>query len=934
MTAQGAESRTPAESLAGFQLGDPSLRVELVAAEPLVESPCAFAFDEGGRLFVAENRGYPNVSEPAQGRIALLNDKDGDGRMDERTTFAEGLTYPNGVLPWRGGLIVTCAPDVLYLRDTDGDGRADEKRVLLTGFATTGSTQLRVNAPTLGPDGWIYLAAGLSGGVISAPEHPGRAQLKMTADLRFHPDTLEVENTDGRSQYGQSFDDFGRRFICMNRLPVQHVVMPARWLRRNPQLTFTDAVQDCHERDVKTALKGGGDGVRLFPLSNNVTTADSHAGSFSAACGVFVWTGGALPDAYRGNVLSCDPTGNLVHMDRLEPRGATFVAKPAFEKREFLSSKDDWFRPVYLGTGPDGALYVADMYRAVIEHTDYLPAEVRKRTDFDSGKSMGRIWRVTSKPIGKFDAARVADGEAKVKSLASENGWQRATALRLLREKPVSTESLKAALAGNTPAAQAAILHLLAQQSGLDSEALQIGANAGEPEVREVGLRLWLEHHQPQWWMPDPAVLGNESNARTRFLAALTLGDIPEGISALAAIAAKDAGDRWTRAAALSGIAGRESDFLTAFLHEVKNVGEGESEILRGLGRSFPDLTSLRNALATPEGERESANPLMLTAKMSLLLGNAERNNARLIATEGDKWMQELLSHAATLALDPNRDAAERRLGIALLGRMNWAVSGNTLLEIAVKEPNEVLRGTAIRAAASFPQGEVATTLLASGNWEGSTPAQREVILEALLSGGVHAGGVLDAIDANRLRANAIPALRRAALLKHKDPTIRSRAEKLFGSVDGDRKAAFESRKPVLTMQGNPAHGRELFQQSCTICHRLDRAGHAVGPDLLDIRNQPKENILFHIVVPDAEIAPAFGAYIAETKDGRTLSGVLASETPTSVTLRGPLAQETSVLRDELKSLHAMPTSLMPAGLEQAMSLQDLADLLAYLKGE
>ncbi len=359
-------------------------------------SPCAMAFDERGRLFVAENRGYPNTANPPQGDIALLEDTDGDGRMDKRTVFADALTFPNGVMPWRGGIIVTCAPDVLFFKDTDGDGKADERKVLLTGFATSGSTQLRVNCPTLGPDGWIYFAAGLSGGDITSPEHPERPALKMTADLRWNPQTGDIENADGRSQYGMSFDDFGRRFICMNRVPVQHVVLSSKMLARNPHLAFSETVQDCNERSVKTGLRGGGDGVRLFPISANLTTADSHAGSFSAACAITIWRGGALPEKYRGCAFSCDPTGNLVHVDRLLPRGATFAAEPMFEKeqREFLASRDDWHRPVFLASGPDGALYICDMYRKTIEHPDYLPEEIRKRTDFESGKEMGRIWRV------------------------------------------------------------------------------------------------------------------------------------------------------------------------------------------------------------------------------------------------------------------------------------------------------------------------------------------------------------------------------------------------------------------------------------------------------------------------------------------------------------------------------------------------------------
>ena len=348
-----AEPADPDSATQGFVV-EPGLRLELVAGEPLVESPCALAFDARGRMFVAEDRGYPTgpaAGEPPLGRIAMLEDPDGDGKYDKRTEFATGLTFPNGVMPWRDGLLVTCAPEVLFLADTDGDGRADVRQVILTGFSTAGSTQLRGSHPTLAIDNWVYITSGLTGGKISSPLMPEQAPVEVgRTDVRFNPDSGVIEAADGGSQFGLSFDDFGRRFICYNRVHVQHVVLASKWLRRNPHLAFSDTVENCPAEMLPEPSKGHGRSAQLFPLSHNVTTADSHAGTFTAACGVTIFRGTALPASYRGGVFACDPTANLVHFDRLEPRGATYAARRAPQNaRRCWPPPDDWFRPVFPG---------------------------------------------------------------------------------------------------------------------------------------------------------------------------------------------------------------------------------------------------------------------------------------------------------------------------------------------------------------------------------------------------------------------------------------------------------------------------------------------------------------------------------------------------------------------------------------------------------
>ena len=941
-----AGALSPEDAAKSFQVAD-GLRVELVAAEPLVASPCAMAFDERGRLFVAENRGYPNTAEPPQGVIAMLEDTDGDGRMDKRTVFADGLTYPNGVMPWKGGLIVTCSPDVLFLKDNHGTGRADERRVLLTGFATTGSTQLRVNCPTLGPDGWIYFAAGLSGGNITSPDHPERPAVKMTGDCRWNPDTGEIENVDGRCQYALSFDDFGRRFICMNRIQVQHMVLSSAWLKRNPRLTFSDTVQNCPELIPNAFMHSTAGAARLYPISSNITTADSHVGTFTAACGVNVWRGGALPDLYKGCVFSCDPTGNLVHVDKLVPRGASYSAEPLLDKREFLASKDDWCRPVFTTGGPDGALYVCDMYRRIIEHPDYLPEEVRKRTDFEGGKSMGRIWRVTKKDArwnpDQFPRVRLGTSawiEDAAAIVAHGDGWAQRTAFRLLVERrdKDAPAALKAALAeAKSPAAYAALCDLLAIHGALDPKTRDAEAKHSDGGVRERALMAEVTTPEEKERRSAMAAgFASDADARVRFSAALVLGDNPsaDATKALAVIAAKDAEDRWLRAAVLSGIAGREPEFLVAFLNAIPEAGPGAQELLRGAGRGFKDIAALKLALAAAEGAPGLGREVCGPAVAALLLSVSEGTGRRLAVSANEQWIEPLLAQAARNAADPARSTAQREVYVNLLGRMEWGAASEPLLKLATTEPDETLRGVAIRALCAFGQPEAVKALLPPGAWPKYTPVQRETIISALLAPGTHFAGMLDAIEAGVLPANAISTIRRGFFQKSKDAAIRGRAAKLFEAAGGDRKKAFEDAKAVLTMTANPPHGREVFRAICSVCHRLDQEGHAVGPDLFDMRHQPKETILFHIIVPDAEVAPAFTPYIVETKDGRVLSGILASETPTSVTLRGPLAQETGVLRSEIKKLEAAPGSLMPNGIETTMTRQDLADLLAYLKGE
>ena len=280
-----------AQALKLFQI-EKGARIEIAAAEPQLRDPVAMCFDVKGRMLVVESPGYPFLpgdgkEVPKLGRVALLEDTDGDGQFEKRSTFAEGFTFPNGILPWKGGVFVTCAPDIWYLKDTNGDGHADVRQIVLTGFGTKSSSeQLRVASPTLGPDGWVYVTSGLTDASVTSPLHPKRKPVvSKRQDGRFHPETFIYEPLAGVGQFGQCFDAAGNRFVSSNRNPLMHVVVASGLLQRNPHYSFTGTIENV----IPVAAK-------VYPLSPDTTAASyipslisrQHAGTYTSASGIVI----------------------------------------------------------------------------------------------------------------------------------------------------------------------------------------------------------------------------------------------------------------------------------------------------------------------------------------------------------------------------------------------------------------------------------------------------------------------------------------------------------------------------------------------------------------------------------------------------------------------------------------------------------------------
>lgn len=488
--AEPTPARSPADELATFRFADPALSAELVAAEPLVSSPVALAWDETGHLFVAEMRDYPKDHDG--GSVRRLEDRDGDGRYETATVFADRLPFPNSVLPWNGGVLVTAAPDLWFLKDTDGDGVADERRVLFTGFGT-GNQQLRVNGLYWGLDGWVYGANGRSDGEIRPGGDSNAPAVSLRGrDFRFRPDTGEFETLAGRSQFGHTRDDWGNRFLSWNTIPLRHEVIPDAFLARNPATAAADPLQDCLPP---------GDRGEVFPLTPPPLVFNNESGShFNALSGLHIFRGNALGPNYAGNAFVGESLRNLVHRRVLVPDGPTFRAERREVGNEFLASTDPWFHPVGFATGPDGALYVADFYRRFVEHPDWVAREMRERTPWSEGREYGRLWRIRRRDVvPKHDLPAGINNSPSLASLVANlnhvNGWHRDTAHRLLlgRRDPEAIPLLEQAIltrASMTPEGKVASLHAWSVLGGTSLAVLRAASSGTQGPLNAAAAQL------------------------------------------------------------------------------------------------------------------------------------------------------------------------------------------------------------------------------------------------------------------------------------------------------------------------------------------------------------------------------------------------------------------------------------------------------------
>ncbi|MBY0515145.1 MAG: neutral/alkaline non-lysosomal ceramidase N-terminal domain-containing protein [Gemmataceae bacterium] len=936
-------------------------RIDLVASEPDVVDPVAMCFDERGRLFVCEMRGYPNggvgTGIETRGKIKCLEDRDGDGVFETATTFAEGLRFPMGVQPYKGGLLVAVAPDLLHLEDTDGDGKADKTAVLYTGFNLANIQQM-VNSLQWGLDNWVYGVAGSDGGTITSPQAPNTPPVALrNRGLRFRPwQPGSLEPTSSGGQYGLTADDYQRWFTATNSQHLRQIVLPDHYLRRNPYLPVSAVTLDIPEhgaaakvfrvspfepwRVERTTRRAGGPDAKRFPSTELVP-----GGFITSACSPLVYTADLLPGQYGRNFV-CDPANNLIHREELVEKGAVFAARRVDPDREFLASNDNWFRPVHLSIGPDGAVYVLDFYREVIETPLSLPDDIKKQLNLES-RGRGRIWRIAPegfKPaklpdVSKFTAAQLAD------ELLSPVSTRRLTAQRLIVERQMKDAGPAIRNRLLTSAGQPARANLVWTLHGLgEMTPATAGMALGDPNpgVRETALRL-AEPYLADSRELQAAVLKlvADTSPRVRFQAALSAGTMSPDVTTdvLAGVLERDAADPWTVTAALSSAANCPLSLirkLAATKDPAVGPVVGRLAAMVGARGDEADVAGVLGLIAEGDAGAD-AEAVLLDG-----LGQGMRNSKTPLSA----WLSKPPANAAVAveklrgrfdaaAITIRNDMAPPadRVGAArLLAFGPFDLAGPALAAALVPTAPGDVQVAAVRSLAGHTDPKVADLLLAG--WAGYGPGTRREVLEALFARPDRLLKLLEAVEKKQVAASELDPARVQQLKTHPTAAVRARAEAVLkAAVNPDRAKVVADYTPALDLKGDAMKGRALFKTHCAACHKLDGVGFDVGANLLAaLPNKSGEDLLASVLDPNREVDPRYVSYQAGTTDGRVLTGVIAAETPTSVTLRRADGAEDTLLRANLESLRSTKLSLMPEGFEKQLSKQDVADLFAYLR--
>ena len=960
---------TPAEAAAGWKL-PPGFRMDLVAAEPDVRQPIAMSFDPRGRLWVAENHTFAEVgvffATNLSDRVLILEDADRDGKFEGRKVFLEGLKLLTSVETGWGGVWLMCPPRLLFVPDRDGNGVPDgPAEVMLDGFdTTTGSHHTFANGLKWGPDGWLWGRVGISSPTrVGVPGTPEPERIAMGGGIwRFHPGTRRVEAVSHgtTNPWGLDWNAEGEPFFINTVIGHLWHAIPGAHFRRmygDDPTPYVYTPIEQHADHFHFDTGAGWTKSRAGQQDGSVDANSDSLGGGHAHTGLLIQQGGNWPAEYEGALLTLNFHGRRINRERLERSGSGYVGR---HMPDFGQSPDPWFRPIDLVPAPDGSVLVADW------------SDTGECHDNDGvHRNSGRIYRLsyTNAP-SRDDAFRGSPPLDEL--LAAQSGpseWRRRQGRKLLRESLLrygpqtnAQEQLLERLASEPDRlGRLRALWGLVAVDGTTPELLRRLLRDGDEHVRSWAVRLLSDEHPApsaptvdDWTRlartePSPLVRLYLTGALRRMPAEQRLpmvlalsdraqDDTDPNLGRLLWFQAEPLVSRSpSNAVVLAG----QSRIRLLRQNIARRLGEDPERHSEALGtllrqnleRRPDDLLDLLDGLSTAvRGRARAAAPAGWTEIADRLASSAHprvvERARELGSVFGDGRAMDALF---AVARDPAADVAARRSAVKAL--VTARPAGLAELLRGLMSERELW---AVSLTALIRIGDPAAPELIAGKIRWMPPTERSVVIAEAGSRAATALAVLDAVADRRIPVSAVePAVARQ-MSRLADPAVSRRLAEAWGTVgapDADGRKSIERLRAELadTTGADLPSGRAVFQRLCASCHRLYGEGGQVGPDLTGSGRSQLEYLLENVVTPNAVVAADFRMTVVETRDGRTLGGLLREPGPKTVTLL-QAGEAVVVERSEISRMETTPNSMMPEGLLEGLTPQERRDLVGYLR--